>query len=474
MWFKSNRDNRMILLVIGFVAFFFTIAHLRSLRTRSGEYGTSESRWRYSKGSSAQSSWVFDANRDAFNYGLSDEQCDAAFPGLFAEIYRARDHLLKHNKTIGRKDVHLYHDEERARRPHYELHVLLHDGELYVLHQNDGVWPHHYRAVAGLANFYRAMVALPDLRRLPNVEFVLNADDYYARPDEPGFADGRPRFSWNRHKDDPWTWVMPDFGGWMFSDDGVQSYAQFRADVGLVEREYLAKGKRGGWDDKTPKLAWRGSMGLGESLRHALVDAAKDKPWSDVSAMEIIADKDIRNNVLDMADFCRYKYLAHTEGLSWSGRLRYLMNCESVPLIHEREWVAHFYPLLQSSGPHQNHVAVKRDWSDLGDRMRELEKSPARARRIAREVGAQFRDRYLTPAAEACYLRRMLAVYATVQGFEPRSHYVVDPAAAAADEDSGEKKRKRRGVSFAYYLTPAPYSKFGFLAGDKERYEAEG
>ncbi|KAK8052281.1 hypothetical protein PG993_003666 [Apiospora rasikravindrae] len=513
MWFKSNRDNRMILLGIGFVAFFFTIAHLRSLRIRSNEYGSSKSQWRYPKGSSPQSSWVFDANRDALNYGLSDEQCDAAFPGLYAEIYRARDHLLKHNKTIGRKDVHLYHDEQRAGRPHYELHVLLHDGELYVLHQNDGVWPHHYRAVAGLANFYRAMVAMPDLRRLPNVEFVLNADDYYARPDEPGFADGRPRFSWNRHKDDPWTWVMPDFGGWMFSDDGVQSYAQFRADVGLVEREYMAKGKRGGWDDKTPKLAWRGSMGLGESLRHALVDAAKDKPWSDVSAMEIIADQNIRNNVLDMADFCRYKvsslalpcgkhlatcsnpggvagsrrkrerlliehtlaqYLAHTEGLSWSGRLRYLMNCESVPLIHEREWVAHFYPLLQPSGPHQNHVAVKRDWSDLADRMRELESSPTRARRIAREVGAQFRDRYLTPAAEACYLRRMITVYATVQGFEPRSHYVVDPEAKEGDGGGEKKKRRRRGVSFPYYLTPAPYSKFGFLAGDKERYEAEG
>ncbi|KAK8043162.1 hypothetical protein PG994_013645 [Apiospora phragmitis] len=474
MWFKSNRDSRMILLGIGFVAFFFTIAHLRRLRIKSNEYGSSDSPWRYPKGSSPpQSSWHFDANRDAFNYGLSDEQCDAAFPGLYAEIYRARDHLLQHNKTIGRQDVHLYHAEERAARPHYELHLLLHDGELYVLHQNDGAWPHHYRAVAGLASLYRAMAALPDLRRLPNVEFVLNADDYYARPGEPGFADGRPRFSWNRHVDDPWTWVMPDFGG---------SYAQFRADAALVEREYMAQGKRGGWDDKTPKLAWRGSMGLGESLRHALVDAAEGHEWSDVSAMEIIADQNIRNNVLDMADFCRYKYLAHTEGLSWSGRLRYLMNCESVPLIHEREWVAHFYPLLQASGPHQNHVAVKRDWSDLAARMNDLEKSPARARRVAHEVAAQFRDRYLTPAAEACYLRRMVAVYATVQDFEPRSHYVVDDPDDAESGEEGKvggggkkkKKGKRRGVSFPYYLTPAPYSKFGFLAADKERYEAEG
>ncbi|KAK8009921.1 hypothetical protein PG990_008886 [Apiospora arundinis] len=502
MWFKSNRDSRMIFLLVVFIASFFVFTNLRALRIRSSEHASSDpSQWRYPKGLWPKPPWQFDASHDAFNYGLSDEQCDAAFPGLFAEIYRARDHLLKHNKTIGREDVHLYHDEEWAGRPHYELHVLLYEGELYILHQNDGVWPHHYRAVAGLASLYRALTAMPDPRRaLPNVEFVLNADDYYARPDEPGFADERPRFSWNRHVDDPWTWVMPDFGGWMFSDDGVQSYAQFCADVALVEHEYIAAGEGqpgggGGWDDKIPKLAWRGSMGLGESLRHALVDAAAGHDWSDVSPMEILADQNIRKNVMDMADFCRYKeptyapggkqYLAHTEGLSWSGRLRYLMNCESVPLIHEREWVAHFYPLLVASGPRQNYVAVKRDWSDLAVRMRELESDPARGRRIAREVAATFRDRYLTPAAEACYWRRLVAVYASVLGFEPESHYYVIENEEVDDTEGGSegdgsrlkknmRKRKRRGVSFPYYLTPAPYSKFGFLESDRERYEAEG
>ena len=159
------------------------------------------------------------------------------------------------------------------------------------------------------------------------------------------------------------------------------------------------------------------------------------------------------------------------------------MNCESVPLIHEREWVAHFYPLLVAAGPRQNYVAVRRDWSDLEARMRELETDPTRARRVAREVAASFRDRYLTPAAEACYLRRMLTVYASVQGFEPESHYDV---AAVDDEENPHpdrggssggkqmKQRKRRGVSFPYYLTPAPYSKFGFLESDQARYEAEG
>jgi hypothetical protein len=36
----------------------------------------------------ANQSWSFDTLRDANNYGLSSEQCDRAFPGLFDEIDR--------------------------------------------------------------------------------------------------------------------------------------------------------------------------------------------------------------------------------------------------------------------------------------------------------------------------------------------------------------------------------------------------
>lgn len=41
--------------------------------------------------------WSFDAKRDAKNYGLSPEQCDAAFPKLWAEIDRA----VAHRKKVG-------------------------------------------------------------------------------------------------------------------------------------------------------------------------------------------------------------------------------------------------------------------------------------------------------------------------------------------------------------------------------------
>ena len=38
--------------------------------------------------SGSSNSWTFDARRDGNNYGLTSDQCDSAFPGLFAEVDR--------------------------------------------------------------------------------------------------------------------------------------------------------------------------------------------------------------------------------------------------------------------------------------------------------------------------------------------------------------------------------------------------
>jgi hypothetical protein len=37
-------------------------------------------------------SWVFNYRRDGSNYGLDEDQCQAAFPGLFEDIERAQKH----------------------------------------------------------------------------------------------------------------------------------------------------------------------------------------------------------------------------------------------------------------------------------------------------------------------------------------------------------------------------------------------
>ncbi|KAH7053264.1 glycosyl transferase family 90-domain-containing protein [Macrophomina phaseolina] len=368
--------------------------------------------------------WKFDPSRDSLNYGLTDEQCNAAFPDLFLELDRAQKFFS--DKKIQQKDVHLSTDAELNDhwngKTRAEFHLMIYNGELIVIDEAKGE-PDRSRGLAAMASMYRAINAHPNPRDIPNVEFILDLHDN----SQPG-PDGKIRFTWARHKDNPYMWVVPDFDGWTYPDDAVGSYVQFRNDVAEIEKPF---------EDKIPQLSWRGSLGVNHGLRQALMDASEGKGWSDVKAI----DWRTRSNVLAMKDFCNYQYVAHTEGNTWSGRLRYLHNCNSVPVIHELDWVAHYYPLLQDSGKYQNYVKVKRDFSDLDEKMQYLVDHPHVAKRIAAQSAQTFRDRYLTPAAEACYWRRMFAHYASVLDFEPRLY----------DEEvvDGEVVRRlRRGQTF--------------------------
>lgn len=387
--------------------------------------------------------WNFDLQRDELNFGLSDEQCQIAFPNLYYELDRARDHLLKQNRKLTEEDVQV--DKEGATNSwrHGEFHCMIYDGELYVIKEVKGE-PDRSRGLAALANMYRALTAIPNPRSIPNIEFVIDIEDKAnlgeTQPD-------RVRWAWARPKDNPWLWVMPDFDGWAYPDDGVGGYVNFRDDVRDVEAEF-----KEGWHDKEAKLSWRGSLAVNTGLRQGLVAAAENKSWSNVEAI----DWHNRSNIMAMTDFCRYQYVAHTEGNSWSGRLRYLQNCNNVPVIHKLEYVAHYYPLLKDSGPHQNYVKVERDWSDLDETMEALLKDPQKSHRIAAESTRLFRDRYLTPAAEACYWRKMFRNWRQVMALEPRKYDTFE-----------DGTRVRRGVSWERFAFRQKHSfEHGFLDPD--------
>ncbi|KAK6819593.1 hypothetical protein PG990_010090 [Apiospora arundinis] len=389
--------------------------------------------------------WTFVVGRDDLNFGLSDEQCDIAFPQLYQEIDRARDHLVAKNRTIKEKDVHVDRKGTYDGHTHGEFQVMINDGELYIIKEVSGE-PDRSRGLAALANMYRAISSMPDARRqIPNIEFTFDIEDVAQGGEK---NPERIRWTWARHKDNPWHWAMPDFDGWSYPDDGVASFVQFRADVAELESNYTRE-----WYDKPQKLAWRGSFAQNGDLRRALVKAAEGKSWNDVKPI----DWHDRKDVLSMQDFCKYQFVAHTEGNSWSGRLRYLHVCDSVPVVHSLEWAAHYYPLMVSSGPKQNYVEVKRDWSDLVPKMEELMADPERARAIAAESTRVFRDRYLTPAAEACYWRRMFKAWRSVMDFEPKTHYV-----------HKDGSRKRRGVSWERFAFRQEKSfEHGFFEEDK-------
>lgn len=128
-------------------------------------------------------------------------------------------------------------------------------------------------------------------------------------------------------------------------------------------------------------------------------------------------------------------------GRSYSGRGKYLHNCNSVVIMHKRMWIEPHHNLLVSSGPDQNFVEVERDFSDLGDKIQNLLSDPSKAARIAQNNVKVFRDRYLTPAAQTCYWRHLIRAWAEAS-FVPELW----------DSESTEGARRTRGTAFETFV----------------------
>lgn len=109
--------------------------------------------------------------------------------------------------------------------------------------------------------------------------------------------------------------------------------------------------------------------------------------------------------------------------------------------MHKRTWIEPHHALLVADGPKQNFVEVAEDFSDLEKKVTDLLADPARAKTIAQNGVDTFRDRYLTPASQACYWRELFRGWASVS-FEPELWGV--------DKEDG--RRTIRGVPFETFV----------------------
>lgn len=71
------------------------------------------------------------------------------------------------------------------------------------------------------------------------------------------------------------------------------------------------------------------------------------------------------------------------------------------------------------------------------------------AARIGEETERTLRNRYMTPAAEACYIRRMIYEWAKVQQFQPKLYKQVK-------NDKGETVDRMRGYSWERFVFRNP------------------
>lgn len=379
-----------------------------------------------------QQPWEFDPLNHRRHYGLSTEQCLSAFPLLYKEVDRA----VAYRRAVGNITLQ---DVDVGWRGDGIVRAMIYDNELYIIDPH-GVGDHNHRprSIATLHSLHRAVTAYQG--ELPNIEFTLTDHDAAEFGNK---GESHTTWAYSRLKSQESLWLMPDFGFWGWPDVGLRSYSELQRHLDHGELE---------WADKEAKLVWRGSLAVGaHDARNGLMTHSDGKPWSAVQSLDWGNKSNIDERLLSMEEHCDYRFVAQTEGNTYSGRLKYLLNCHSVLISHPLAWIEHFHHLLQPSGPEQNYVQVKRDFSDLPRKMKNLLKyaNQDRAEAIADNARQTFRHRYLTPAAEACYWRALIRGWAEVQGFKVEYWKEVE----GIDKKDGKMKmlQKSRGAPFESY-----------------------
>ncbi|RVD81364.1 uncharacterized protein DFL_009230 [Arthrobotrys flagrans] len=330
---------------------------------------------------------------DERNFIMTEQQCEASFPGLYVEIERAVEDRRSRPITL---------DElESVKNSTYGyFRGIIYNQELYVMRLSE---PNFSRGFATLMAMHRAIVTSPE--PLPNIEFTFNTADYI------DFEQPAATWTYARRSNETVNWLMPDFGYWSWPEPKVGSYNEVRLKARLADEAIP-------WEKKIPKIVWRGAT-LKLPVRLALLNQTKGATWADIKALDWQSAESKEKNLLSMSDHCHYRFVAHTEGHSYSGRLKYLQQCRSVVIAHKLDWIQHYHSLLVPDGPNQNYVECKRDFSDLEDVVEELRWDEDKAKRIADNSVKIFRDRYLTPAAETCYWRKFIKGWRSVS-FEPK------------------------------------------------------
>ena len=342
---------------------------------------------------------TFDLIRDGENYGLSDARCSSAFPKLYGSIDEMVARHISKPITAKRLNDEMTGDHAVT----LPVKAMIFEGKLFVIDDRGMTDYYGTRLFATLDSLHRALVSFPDRAQLPNCEFIISWGDKPAR--------GVPVWGYTKMDNPEYedTWLMPDFGFFSWPEPKTGEYTEIRRAMKKIETDNP-------FEKKIPKIVWRGAP-LSEG-RDMLLEHSHGMDWADVRKINWKDKQDLKKDHLTMAEHCRYMFIAHVSGLSWSGQGKYVRNCHSVVVSQKLEWREIYDSALVYSGPEQNAVRVADDWSDLEATMKTLLSNGETAKSIADNAKSMLRDRYLTPAAEACYWRKLIQGYASVS-FDP-------------------------------------------------------
>lgn len=250
------------------------------------------------------------------------------------------------------------------------------------------------RILGTLAQIDRAISTSPTTDSpIPNIEFSFSLDDLPRRSRWKGTFFGYTR------KDDPEyndIWLMPNYAYWSWNYTHAPSWNSIRKEIEQKEVQVP-------WAKKDPRVVWRGKVKMAK-LRKELVRVSEGKEWSDIKPVVINNATDVHTkDVMNLRDFCGYKYTVQTEGTSYSGRLKYLQLCRSALVTHPLEWQEIHTHLMRLAGPDVNYIEASENFQNLESAMEYYRAHDNEAEQIAQNSYETFARRYLTPAAVSTF-----------------------------------------------------------------------
>lgn len=250
--------------------------------------------------------------------------------------------------------------------------------------------------------------------KLPDVEFYINVGDWPMENrkagDEPGPL---PIISWCGSTDTR-DIILPTYD---------ITHSSLEAMRGVTSDLLSVQGHTGPvWSDKTEKAFFRGRDSREERLR--LVAMSKENPElldAGITAYFFFRDreKDLgKAPLVGFFDFFKYKYQVNVDGTVAAYRFPYLMLGNSLVFKQDSPYYEHFYTHLKA-GVH--YIPVKRDLSDLLQKIRWAQKNDTQAEAIAKSGQSLVRD-LLQPHRLYCYYYSVLQTYAARQSTRPAVH----------------------------------------------------
>lgn len=246
------------------------------------------------------------------------------------------------------------------------------------------------------------MLAQADVSHLPNSDFIFNANDG-VRLYEPCFMEmdkSRAEAASTSRKQLN-HFLFPDFTTFDWWEASLPPFQVAR--TSLVEKSQP-------FSKKIAKLFWRGSTVLQQGTQRT--DLVKQLgPKTDIADVKDIGIKDpeLKKQLFKtLSEMCDYRYIIYTEGVTYSGRLKYTTLCNSVQIGYKINFIEFWTHLLE---PY--YVSVS-SWDNAVEKMAELEHDRTKAELLARGQADALKEQ-LTPRGISCYIQRMMEGYAKSQ-----------------------------------------------------------